>query len=171
MSKIKSKDFPKKAGVYKFVCNDTVVYVGSSKNLYNRMRQHKSALNYGCTSRGKQVELYQFLQQNDFSIEFEIAGENHKQMEQEWIDKFKPRFNLSSALAIKERQKQKSNEWHRKNYSRHKHNHDKYLNQLCEYNGEIIKLNALSARFCRAKIPLPTQEAKKYLIETPLTKY
>lgn len=165
MCEIKLKDYPQKAGVYKFVCKNEVVYVGSSKNLYQRMREHKSALNYGRNSMGRQVELYQFLQQNDFSIEFEITDKNHKQLEQEWIDNFKPRFNFTSALVTKEQKKQRSNEWHRKNFPRHKLNHDKYMNQLCEYNGEIIRLNALSARFCRAKIPHPTQEAKKYLIE------
>jgi group I intron endonuclease len=162
---IRLKDYPKKSGVYKFICNNKVVYVGSSKNIYQRMNYHKSSIKKGCNSTGKQFELYQFLQQNNFLIDFEIVNENYKQLEQQLIDQFKPRFNFASAFAIKERQKQKSNEWHRKNYPKHKPVHDKYLNQLCEYNGEIIKLNALSARFFRRKISNPTQEAKKYLIK------
>ena len=41
-----------------------------------------------------------------------------------------------------------------------------YQNQLCLYNGEIIKLNTLRMRFRKAGIENPTIEAKKYLIKT-----
>ena len=39
-----------------------------------------------------------------------------------------------------------------------------YNNQLCSYNGEVLKLCALSKRFQRAGIPHPQIEAKKYLL-------
>ena len=39
-----------------------------------------------------------------------------------------------------------------------------YHNQLCCYNGEVLKLCALSKRFQRAGIPHPQIEAKKYLL-------
>ena len=39
-----------------------------------------------------------------------------------------------------------------------------YDNQLCSYNGEVLKLCALSKRFQRAGIPHPQIEAKKYLL-------
>lgn len=162
---IRLKDYPKKSGVYKFICNNKVIYVGSSKNIYVRMNYHKSSIKNGCNSAGKQIELYQFLQQNNFSVEVEIIDKNYKQLEQLLIDQLKPKFNYATAFITKEQQKQKSNEWHRINYPKHKPSHDKYLNQLCKYNGEIIKLNALGARFLRRGISNPIQEAKKYLIK------
>ena len=39
-----------------------------------------------------------------------------------------------------------------------------YNSQLCCYNGELLKLCALSKRFQRAGIPHPQLEAKKYLV-------
>ena len=42
---------------------------------------------------------------------------------------------------------------------------NKYNNQLCNYNGEILTLGTLSKRFARAGIPHPTVEAKKYLVQ------
>lgn len=41
---------------------------------------------------------------------------------------------------------------------------NKYNNQLCSYNGEILTLGTLSKRFARAGIPHPVIEAKKYLV-------
>ena len=41
---------------------------------------------------------------------------------------------------------------------------NKYQNQLCSYNSEILTLGTLSKRFQRAGIPHPNIEAKKYLI-------
>ena len=41
---------------------------------------------------------------------------------------------------------------------------NKYDNQLCSYNGEVLTLCALAARFRKAGIPHSKQEAKKYLL-------
>ena len=41
----------------------------------------------------------------------------------------------------------------------------KYQNQLCNFNGETLTLQALSVRFWRQGIDHPTLEAKKYLIQ------
>ena len=41
---------------------------------------------------------------------------------------------------------------------------NKYNNQLCSYNGELLTLCALRARFQKAGIPHPQIEAKKYLV-------
>ena len=41
---------------------------------------------------------------------------------------------------------------------------NKYQNQLCSYNGEILTLGTLSTRFRKAGIEHPTIEAKKYLV-------
>ena len=40
----------------------------------------------------------------------------------------------------------------------------KYQNQLCCYNGEVLKLYTLVMRFKRQGIEHPTIEAKKYIV-------
>ena len=55
---------------------------------------------------------------------------------------------------------QQSDEY--KNYQ--KEFYKEYNNQLCSYNGEVLKLCALSKRFSRAGIEHPQIEAKKYLL-------
>ena len=56
-----------------------------------------------------------------------------------------------------------------------KESSDKYQNQLCCYNGEILTLRSLFMRFRRARMPNPDIEAKKYLIKkeskTPIEFY
>ena len=47
----------------------------------------------------------------------------------------------------------------------HKEYKKEYNNQLCCYNGEVLTLCALSKRFCRAGIPHPVLEGKKYLLK------
>ena len=59
----------------------------------------------------------------------------------------------------KEYEKTEKRKKHRKEYD------NKYKNQLCFYNGEILTLHALSTRFHRAGITHPTIEAKKYLLQ------
>ena len=50
-------------------------------------------------------------------------------------------------------------------YKKHqKEFYKEYNKQLCSYNGEVLKLCALSKRFQRAGIPHPQIEAKKYLL-------
>lgn len=70
---------------------------------------------------------------------------------------------------------QKSNKWkeyqkeYRKSdkYKEYSKEYDKeYYNQLCYYNNEKLTLCALAARFRRAGIEHPTQEAKKYIINS-----
>ena len=67
------KDFPQKSGVYCFVnMNDEVIYVGSTKNIYDRMRGHRCNIKRGCNgtnSPKEQKNLYKFLQ-NHFILRF-----------------------------------------------------------------------------------------------------
>ena len=72
------------------------------------------------------------------------------------------RANGRDAERYKEYQKEYRKEYE-KTDKRKKYNKE-YRNQLCFYNGETLTLNALSQRFCRAGIPHPTAEARKYLI-------
>ena len=79
----------------------------------------------------------------------------------------------------KKAKKEYQKEYHKsdkyKEYQKEYHKSDKYKeyqkefykeynNQLCCYNGEVLKLCALSKRFQRAGIPHPQLEAKKYLM-------
>ena len=48
---------------------------------------------------------------------------------------------------------------------------NKYQNQLCFYNGEILTLGTLSKRFQRAGIEHPVLEAKKYLLNKSKDEY
>lgn len=151
---IELKRFPKESGVYKIIWNGCVIYVGSSKSLYQRMADHRSCIKQGSV-RGYKKGFYLFLQKSPFSIEFELT-ENYKQREQELIDYYEPIFNNYKAftgLTVKEYHKQ-----HSKQYQK------QYDNQRCNYNGEILTLTALKKRFQRKGISHATQEAKKYLI-------
>ena len=157
---INLKDFPQESGVYWLISNDEIVYVGSSKNIYCRMRGHRSNIkrgHNGTSSPNEQRQLYQFLQSNSFTVQFEITEDYHT-LEKQLIEKYKPIFNERIILFSEEAKKQ------RLKSDKYKRRHKKYVNKLCNYNGEIIKLNALAIRFYRAGIAHCWSEAGKYLI-------
>ena len=84
----------------------------------------------------------------------EVEPERLKESEQKFIEMLKPTYNSNNANGLDiERQKK-----YNKKYN------EKYHNQLCSYNGEIITLNTLCARFIRDGIKNPAVEAKKYII-------
>jgi excinuclease UvrABC nuclease subunit len=159
---INLKDYPQVSGVYWFICNDEIVYIGSSSNLNNRMRSHKSCIRKG-SHDGKKQDMYTFLQENQFEIQFQLT-EKYADLEKQLMEKHKPIFNERYTPFSEEAKKARYLEQHRRSFYKHKHKHDFYMNQLCNYNGEILKLNALSARFFRQGIHHPCIEAKKYLI-------
>lgn len=154
---INLKDFPKKSGVYKLICNGSVIYIGSSNNLYQRMSSHKNCIKKG-SDHGCKKGFYLFLQNNHFSVEFELT-ENYRQREQELIEYFEPIHNEVKAYTglDKEEYLKQYNEVHRDEMKQ-------YKNQKCNYNGVVLTLQALAKRFQRKGIPHATQEAKKYLI-------
>lgn len=182
---INLKDCPQASGVYWFICNDEIVYIGSSSNLYNRMRSHKSCIRKGNApwyKNGKK-DFYLFLQNNPFSVEYELT-EKYREIEQELIEKHSPRFNQQRAFCgigtVKNRRKEYRKAYHDKYlenelkdyyeyYKQHKDKIDEYQtwysNQKCNFNGEVLKLRTLARRFQRQGIKHSTQEAKKYLIE------
>ena len=55
-------------------------------------------------------------------------------------------------------------DWHKANRIKHLDRMKAYRNKLCLYEGEILTLNALSARFYRQGIAHAMLEAKKYLL-------
>ena len=89
--------FPKEAGVYLFKTNDEVIYVGSSKNLYHRMTTHRSCIRKGGIHNGTlKQDFYQFLQSNNFIVEIQLT-DNYRQLEQELVEKYNPRYNANRA--------------------------------------------------------------------------
>ena len=181
---INLKDYPQASGVYWFICNDEIVYIGSSKNLYDRMGKHRCSIKRGSSDNKKsQQSLYQFLQQNQFEIQFKLT-ENYRVEEQNLIEKHNPRFNQQRAFCGVGSKKGRSKEYRKAYYNKFReeclggnlnwnHNHREQLNdycnqyyrQKCLFNGEVLTLQALAARFRRQGTKHSTQEAKKYLIE------
>ena len=58
----------------------------------------------------------------------------------------------------------RSKDWHKANRDKQLAKYKAYRNRLCLYEGETLKLSALSARFYRQGIANPCKEAKKYLL-------
>ena len=174
---IKLDSFTKEAGVYLFKVNEEVIYVGSSKNLYRRMTFHRSCIKQG-SDHGYKQDLYECLQINPFTVEFQLTND-YRQLEQELVEKYNPRYNTNRANtglgASKGRKVEYYKEWYQKYkdevsekkkqyYEDHKQKKKQYYNQLCCFNNETITLCALRERFKRLGIPHSTLEAKKYLI-------
>ena len=162
---------PHSSGVYLFKDIDgVVIYVGSSKDLYQRLKQHRVRIRKGIDSE-RNKEMYQFLQNNPFTIEFQLE-ESYLQIEQKLIEKYNPKFNSVRAYTGIDCNDDKQYaiahyyKFHEEHSKRNKQYKKHYCNQMCNYKGETIKLNALSARFQRQGIPHPTIEAKKYLVTT-----
>lgn len=87
---------PQECGVYFFKDkNDVVIYVGSSKNLYNRMKKHRADIKKGNCHGGKQ-DFYQFLRSNQFNVEFQLS-DDYIQLEQKLIEKHRPKYNEKRA--------------------------------------------------------------------------
>ena len=136
-------------------------YIGSSKDVKRRWAEHK------CPSSWKRFpnnQLYKDIQKYgvdnfDFQILEVVEQEELKVTEQKFIETLKPTYNDRNANGWDfERYKeyQKSDKY--KEYQK------EYDNQLCCYNGEVLTLCALAARFRKAGIPHSTIEAKKYLL-------
>ena len=164
---INLKDFPTKAGVYFFKVNEEIIYIGSSNNLYQRMGEHRSSIKKG-SKNGRQQDLYQFLQNNSFTVEFQLAADNYRQLEQQLIEKYNPKYNCLRAYtglgAYKGREAEYEKQRNIKFNEERKQYRKQYRSQPCFYNGETLTLCALIGRFRRKGIPSPAAEAKKYLI-------
>ena len=167
-------------------------YIGSSKNVKRRWREHK---NSSVWKRHSNNPMYQDMQEYGkdkfvFDILCEVEPEHLKELEQKFIETLKPTYNRCNAKGLNvERNKKYKKEYEkidkRKKYKKeyeksekrkkYKKEYDKtdkrkkykkeYNSQLCFYNGETITLTALKTRFWRAGIPHPTAEAKKYLLK------
>ena len=160
--------FPKEAGAYLFKIDNEVIYVGSSNNIYLRMVNHKSCIRKG-GDHGYKQDLYQYLQSNPFTVEFYLT-DVYRQLEQELVEKYHPRYNSYRAYTglvwngnKVEYEKQRYRKYKEEILEQNKKYSKQYDNQLCYYNGQTLTLNALRKRFRRKGITNPTKEAKKYI--------
>ena len=161
-------------GIYKITNTITGdFYIGSSKDVKKRWTSHKSP------SRWKQYKNNpMYLDMRKYGIEnfvFEILAEVEpeklKDAEQQFIETLKPTYNNINANGLNVERRKKYMKEYMKEYEKtdkykksQKKAVNKYDNQLCYYNGELLTLCALSTRFQRAGIEHPTIEAKKYLL-------
>lgn len=120
-------------------------YIGSSKNIKNRWIEHKCPSTW---KRHPNNPLYQDMKKYsvdkfEFQILAKVEVTHLKEKEQWFIETLKPAYNKYNAKGL---------------------DVDKYDNQLCRCNGEVLTLNALRKRFKKSGIEHPTIEAKKYLV-------
>lgn len=186
LENINLKAFRKEAAVYYFENGEEVIYVGSSNDLHRRMSNHRVRIRKGINAE-RNPTLYEFLQNNSFTVHFAYTGD-YRQLEQELIEKYNPKFNSHRANtglgAFKGREAEYKKEYGEEYYESHKeeilnqkkqynesHKEEiskrrkQYYNQKCSYNGETLSLAALSTRFRAKGIEHPQIEAKKYLIK------
>ena len=102
---------------------------------------------------------------NANGLDFERRKEYQKEYMKEYqkSEKYKE-YNkeYQKSDEYKEYQKEYNKEYKKTN--KYKKYQKEYDNQLCSYNGEVLTLCALAARFRKAGITHSTIEAKKYLV-------
>ena len=81
-------------GVYAIYDNGECLYVGESSQLNNRISQHKTWVKNPLSTKKSIQYLYNNLSQHKHII-FGVLEEtpNHKEREQYWINKLKPKYN------------------------------------------------------------------------------
>ena len=140
-------------------------YIGSSKNVKKRWREHKCQSVWDrCPNNPMYLDMEKYgTDKFEFQILAEVEIEQLKETEQQFIEKLQPTYNSCNANGLNiERYKEYQKEFHKSNKG--KEYYKQYYNQLCFYNGQTLTLCALCQRFWRQGIDHPTQEAKKYLI-------
>ena len=165
----------KKSGVYKITNTATGnFYIGSSKDVKSRWASHRRP---SVWKKYPNKQLYKDMMKYgidkfDFQILEEVEIECLKEKEQQFIEMLKPTYNNYNAKGLNvERHKEYKKEYdkeYRKSDKGKKSNIkavNKYQNQLCFYNGEILTLNTLYLRFRKSGIEHPKIEAKKYIIK------
>ena len=106
---------------------------------------------------------------NAKGLNIERIKETHRKSQKEYqkTDKGKETLRKYQKKYMKS---EKGKEIHRKSCNKYNKTDkgrkakNKYNNQLCCFNGEILTLHALFQRFWSQGIPNPTLEAKKYLV-------
>lgn len=157
-------------GIYKITNTITGdCYIGSSKDVKKRWTAHKSPSRWNeHPNCPMYIDMKQYgVDKFEFQVIAEVEEGKLKEMEQQFIETLQPTYNSCNAKGWNiERQKETKRKYNKEyeKTDKRKKAREKYKNQLCEFNGEILTLNALDHRFSRAGIDHPTLEAKKYLI-------
>lgn len=123
------------------------IYIGSTKNMRKREITHKTNC-YNENSRDYNIKVYKFIRDNGGWDNWEMvkiasvwykATKSLKQIEQDYIDKYKPKLNSNRAYRseeyYKEYKKQKVKEW----FENNREYHIKYQNEYREKNKEVLK--------------------------------
>ena len=148
-------------------------YIGSSKNVKERWREHKCPSTWKkCPNNPMYLDMQKYgLDKFEFQILEVVEPDELKVTEQKFIELLKPAYNDRNANGFdferyKESQKEYQKEYQKSEKGKESRRKavNKYDNQLCIYNGELLTLCALSTRFRKAGIPHPVLEAKKYLL-------
>lgn len=158
------------SAVYKITNIETNdCYVGSSKDINRRWKEHKRPSIWNSQPNNK---LYNDMKKYgldnfQFQILKAVEPEHLREIEQQYIEMLQPTYNNINAKGLdierqietdrKYEQTEKRKKLKRKAWK-------KYYNRLCFYNGEELTLGALKIRFSKAGIEHPTLEAKKYLL-------
>ena len=129
--------FPKEAGVYLFISNGEVIYVGSSKNIHQRMVKHRSNIRQG-SDHGYKQDLYQFLQSNQFTVELQLT-EDYRQLEQQLIEQYNPTYNNHRANTGLGARKGREAEYNKEHYQKYREEALEQMKQYYESNKEQIK--------------------------------
>ena len=176
------------SGIYKITNTITGdFYIGSSKNVKRRWAKHKCPStwkNYPNNPMYHDMQKYS-VDKFELQILAEVEADKLKETEQKFIETLKPVYNNRNANGwdierykkyhktdkYKEYQKEYKKSDKYKEYEKsekRKKAKKEYYSQLCSYNGEVLKLCALSKRFQKAGIEHPQLEAKKYMIKNIL---
>ena len=174
-------------GVYKITNTITGdFYIGSSKDVKKRFASHKWQSTWNEHPNNQMYLDMQKYGVDKFELQIlaEVEVDSLKETEQQFIETLKPTYNNYNANGWdferykeynKEYQKTDKYKEYQKEYKKEYRKSDKfkeynkeynnrYINQLCCYNGETLTLNALYQRFRRQGLSNPMQEAKKYLL-------
>lgn len=166
------------SGVYKITNKITGdFYIGSSRDIKHRWAHHKKLSVWKDRSNNPLYIDMQKYGLDKFTFEVIELTDSLLTREQYWMDSLHPTYNNYRAIGQDtERYKEwhkihreekiaKSKEW-REIHKKERRTHQKeYRNRACIYNGEKLTFYALFKRFRKQRIPHPTQEARKYLIE------
>lgn len=107
---MKFTDFFNIRCVYKFTEGDKVLYVGSTDCYHFRLMKHKETME----RKNRNKEWYEYLEKNMDKIDVEIICRipkdvseiNKRRIEQMWMDKLKPKYNLIRAYRTVEDQQE-----------------------------------------------------------------
>jgi group I intron endonuclease len=135
------------------------IYIGSSKNIKDRWRSHKSPAHCRRTPNKQLYKDFQELglESFEFTVLEECKIDELRQREQLYIDTLHLYYNTNRAFTTDEQKRQQRLQAVRQ--------FTKELNnKICCYQGREYKFKNLYKKLRRLDVEHPTTEAKKYLV-------